>query len=202
MVEVDHLGENMSSFKSSNPLRDTLVEMGIKVRPGRFRSTARNEAWKSKVDGNTYWRHGGKYYTRGTDGVKREVSQAEYEKAKMSGPMTAHSDVARKNKSLSVDGGNGGSSTSKKADTTQTTEQKINELYKKHTVLEDEIDRLNMRIASLSKKQNDTPYSESTHALHYKLQESVRDAEEKRERAEASKHALEIRIDWLRRKMR
>ena len=71
-------------MRSSNPLRDTLVEMGIKVRPGRSIVTAKNEAWRSKVDGNTYWRTpDGQAMTRGRDGIARKISDDLLEKAKV-----------------------------------------------------------------------------------------------------------------------
>jgi len=32
--------------------------------------------------GNTYWSHGGKFFVKGADGQKKEISQGEYEKAR------------------------------------------------------------------------------------------------------------------------
>lgn len=75
---------------TTNPLRQVLMEQNVSVpatptsqQAKQAKPTskqAKHEAWRSSVDGNVYWTHAGKCYTRGGDGQKKEISRGEYEK--------------------------------------------------------------------------------------------------------------------------
>jgi hypothetical protein len=63
--------------KTSNPLRQFIIENRITCAP----ISQINEAFKGK-DGSVYWRHQGKTYKKGPDGVKKEIGEQEYIAAK------------------------------------------------------------------------------------------------------------------------
>jgi len=91
---------------TSNPLRAVLNELHVRqIHACQMHtsqpSTAtpkptKNEAWRSKADGNTYWTHQGKYYTRTADGTKKEIGQQEYEKAMVSDGRTGQGRLGKK----------------------------------------------------------------------------------------------------------
>jgi hypothetical protein len=69
----------MMQTKDTNPLRTLLVESKATCIPEPIMEGG------FKRGGNRFWSHGGKFYTAGSDGNRKEISDGEYQKAKSDG---------------------------------------------------------------------------------------------------------------------